>query len=81
MLSEKLKRKRNSKITKKESLCSVGDYVQCICYGAKRKVLNGIVVKKQKRTKRFFDYVYYVATEEGVFKTPQIVINKILSKI
>lgn len=77
MLSEKLKRRKKNK---KDALCSVGDIVQCIEHGKSGKPVTGIVVKKIKRSKRFFDYIYHVATSRGILCTPSIVISKILNK-
>lgn len=79
MLSEKI-RSRKKKFKKTNALCAVGDVVRCIKHGKAGQVMTGIVVKKIKRTKKFFDYIYYVATEKGVLKTPDIVISQILSK-
>ena len=79
MLSEKI-RSRKKKFKKTNALCAVGDIVKCIKHGQSGQALTGIIVKKIKRTKRFFDYIYYVATEKGVLKTPDVVISKIFNK-
>lgn len=73
----KVKKRRH---LKKSNQFAVGDLVRCFSSGKKSCFLTGIVVKKIKRSKVFFDYVYYVATKEGVFRTPDIVISKVLSR-
>lgn len=65
---------------KKGNQFAVGDLVKCFFGGKENCFLTGIIVKKIKRSKMFFDYIYYVATKEGVFRTPDIVISKVLNR-
>lgn len=73
----KIKKRR---CLKKGNQLAVGDLVRCFFSGKESCFLTGIIVKKIKRSKVFFDYIYYVATKEGVFRTPDIVISKVLSR-
>ena len=70
----------NRKKKRRKQYALVGDLVKCYIPSIKSKILIGIIYKKIKKTKKFFDYIYYVSTPHGVYKTPEVLITSIVSR-